>query len=100
MIMKIIAKMKQTTATGIAHPPKDAVTFGKTKARTPNAIKKRIARTNDIIGIYLGKKNVKAILINPHDMAKMNANKRALLNPELSNPLEIDGFAKYLALCP
>jgi hypothetical protein len=33
-------------------------------------------------------------------MAIMNAHKIVLLNPEWSYPLEIDGFAIYLALCP
>jgi hypothetical protein len=80
--MKMIAKMKQTTATGIAHPPKAPFKPGKTKAKTPKAIKSKTAKTKDKIGIYLGKKNVNAILIKPHDMAKMNAHKTVLLNPE------------------
>ncbi len=74
--------MKQTTATGIAHPPKAPFKPGRTKAKTPKAIKSKIANTKDKIGIYLGKKNVNAILIKPHDMAKMNAHKTVLLNPE------------------
>lgn len=80
--MKMIAKRKRTTASGIAHPPNAAFKLGKTKAKTPKAIKSKIANTNEIIGINLGKKNVSAILINPHAMAKMNAHKTVLLNPD------------------
>lgn len=98
--MNIIAKMKQNTAKGIAHPPNAQFKPGKTKAKTPRAIKSKIAKTNDKIGIYLGKKKVNAILINPHDMAKMNAQIIVLLNPDRSNPFEIDGLDKYLAFCP
>ena len=82
MTTKIIARIKQNIATGIAHPPKAPFNAGKTKESTPKVIKSKIARTNETIGIYLGKKNVNAILINPHDMAKMNAQRTVLLNPE------------------
>jgi len=80
--IKMIAKMKQTTASGTAHPPNAAFKPGSTKAKTPKAIKSKIANMNEMIGMNLGKKNVNAILINPQAMAIMNAHKIVLLNPE------------------
>jgi hypothetical protein len=55
MTVKIIARMIKIMANGIVHPPKAYDTDELTNEKIAKKSKNKMAATNEMIGIYLGK---------------------------------------------
>lgn len=55
MTVKIIARMIKIMANGIVHPPKAYDTDELTNEKIAKKSKNKMATTNEMIGIYLGK---------------------------------------------
>lgn len=96
--VNIIANTIKKIANGIVHPPKAYETNDVAKAKMANTNKRIMAITNEIIGIYLGKQWVKAILIRPAPIAMIKAYQKVFANPLLSNAFVLDGFWENLIL--
>ena len=70
--ININAKRINKTANGIVQVPKWAQTIDVAKENTAKNSNKMAAKTNESIGIHLGKQWVSVILNNPHPMAIKN----------------------------
>lgn len=70
--VRIIAKTIKKIPNGIVHPPNEYETTELTNEKIANTNKSKIATTNDIIGMFLGKQWVRTILIRPNPIAIKN----------------------------